>query len=367
MSAPKAKTPKNPKSPKAFGQKNWTPEQLLGLHRQMLLVRRFEEKAGQLYGLGLIGGFCHLYIGQEAVVIGAQNARNKNDTLTTTYRAHGHSLAVGSKPELVMAELLGRHNGVSKGKGGSMHLFDTKNQFYGGHGIVGAPVPLAAGLAFAMKYKNKNAVSIVFFGDGALNQGQVYETFNMAALWNLPILFVIENNKYGMGTSIERSSAHPEELHNRGNAYGINGEKIDGMDIIAVHDAVAKARRQILKNKTPFILEAMTYRYRGHSMSDPAKYRSRSEVEEVRRQRDPIERFAQRLADAGIADEKILKNIDAEVKTEVNAATENAKNSPEPAPAELWTDIYNTNNQHNLIRVGENGAFAVPVNSADSP
>ncbi|MDA8031276.1 MAG: thiamine pyrophosphate-dependent enzyme, partial [Alphaproteobacteria bacterium] len=186
-------------------------------------------------------------------------------------------------------------------------------------------------------------------------------------LWNLPILFVIENNKYGMGTSIERSSAHPEELHNRGNAYGINGEKIDGMDIIAVHDAVAKARRQILKNKTPFILEAMTYRYRGHSMSDPAKYRSRSEVEEVRRQRDPIERFAQRLADAGIADEKILKNIDAEVKTEVNAATENAKNSPEPAPAELWTDIYNTNNQHNLIRVGENGAFAVPVNSADSP
>ncbi|MGR4001326.1 MAG: pyruvate dehydrogenase (acetyl-transferring) E1 component subunit alpha [Alphaproteobacteria bacterium] len=349
-----------------FGRRKWTKDQLLTLQRRMLLVRRFEEKAGQLYGLGLIGGFCHLYIGQEAVVIGAEAARGEHDCFTTTYRAHGHALAVGSPPAAIMEELLGREGGVSGGKGGSMHLFDIPNRFYGGHGIVGAPVPLAAGLSFAMKYRagamkyrKEKGVSIVFFGDGALNQGQVYETFNMAALWGLPILFLIENNKYGMGTSIERSSAHPEELHNRGQAYGIEGRKVDGMDVIAVHDALSAARARILKDRAPFILEAMTYRYRGHSMSDPARYRPRSEVEEVRSLRDPIARFGQRLMEAGLASEDDLKAMDREIKSEVNAATELAKGGAEPEAAALWRDVYSADGGEGLdgIQVDAGGAF----------
>jgi pyruvate dehydrogenase E1 component alpha subunit len=313
-------------------------ELLLTYYRNMLLIRRFEEKAGQLYGMGLIGGFCHLYIGQEAVAVGVQHALAAGDSVVTAYRDHGHMLAIGMDPRRVMAELTGRISGYSKGKGGSMHMFARDKRFYGGHGIVGACVPLGTGIAFAHKYREDGGVCITYLGDGAVNQGQVYEAFNMAALWSLPVVYVIENNKYGMGTSVERASAGTE-LYRRGEAYGIPGRSIDGMDVLAVRaaaeEAVAHARA-----KGPIVLEALTYRYRGHSMSDPAKYRSREEVQVVRSERDPIDRLRKTMLDGGVAGEETFKAIDKEIRSVVNEAASFAQDSPEPDREELYTDVY---------------------------
>ncbi|HTO82352.1 MAG TPA: pyruvate dehydrogenase (acetyl-transferring) E1 component subunit alpha [Methylomirabilota bacterium] len=312
--------------------------ELLKYYRDMLLIRRFEEKAGQLYGMGLIGGFCHLYIGQEAVVVGVQAALIPGDAVITGYRDHGHMLACGMDAKGVMAELTGRRGGYSKGKGGSMHMFSREKNFFGGHGIVAGQVPLGTGLAFAHKYNNSGNLSVTYLGDGAVNQGQVYESFNMAALWKLPVLYVIENNKYGMGTSVDRASARPD-LHTRGEAYGIPGVQVDGMDVLAVRAAADKAVASIRAGKGPYILEMLTYRYRGHSMSDPGKYRSREEVARVRQERDPIDHLRQLLIDGGHADENALKNIDRDIKDIVSQATEFAQSSPEPDPAELYTEI----------------------------
>ena len=315
-----------------------TPQEILTHYRDMLLIRRFEEKAGQLYGMGLIGGFCHLYIGQEAVVVGMQAASEPGDTVITSYRDHGHMLACGMDAKGVMAELTGRRGGYSKGKGGSMHMFSREKGFYGGHGIVGGQVPLGTGLAFAHKYRNDGKVTMCYLGDGAINQGQVYEAFNMAALWKLPIVYVIENNKYAMGTSVQRASAGTE-LYKRGVAYGIPGERCDGMDVIAVRKAAAAALSHARDGKGPFILEMMTYRYRGHSMSDPAKYRSKEEVAKMRQEHDPIDHLRDYLLKNKIADEAKLKDFDREIKEIVSAATEFAQQSPEPDPSELWTDV----------------------------
>jgi pyruvate dehydrogenase E1 component alpha subunit len=311
---------------------------LIALYREMLLIRRFEEKAGQLYGMGLIGGFCHLYIGQEAVVTGMQSVLTDKDSVITTYRDHGHMLACGMDPKGVMAELTGRAAGYSKGKGGSMHMFSTEKRFFGGHGIVGANVPLGTGIAFAHKYNEDGGVCLTYFGDGAVNQGQVAESFNMAELWDLPVVYIIENNKYGMGTSVERASARPD-LHNRGVAYGIPGEKVDGMDVLAVREAGAKAVEFVRGGNGPMILEMETYRYRGHSMSDPAKYRTREEVQKVRTEKDPIDHAKDRLLAGGTLDEDGLKEIDREIRGIVNDAAEFAQNSPEPDPSELYTDV----------------------------
>ncbi|MBY6115466.1 pyruvate dehydrogenase (acetyl-transferring) E1 component subunit alpha [Mameliella alba] len=318
---------------------NVSPEELTQFYRDMLLIRRFEEKAGQLYGMGLIGGFCHLYIGQEAVVVGLEAAAEEGDKRITSYRDHGHMLACGMDPNGVMAELTGREGGYSKGKGGSMHMFSREKHFYGGHGIVGAQVPLGAGLAFADKYKGNGRVTFTYFGDGAANQGQVYETFNMAALWDLPVIFVIENNQYAMGTAMKRSTSTPDIFH-RGNAFGIPGEMVDGMDVLAVRDAGLKAVKHCRAGKGPYILEIKTYRYRGHSMSDPAKYRTREEVSKMREERDPIDHVREMLVQGGHASEEDLKAIDKEIKAVVNASAEFARESPEPALDELWTDIY---------------------------
>jgi len=304
----------------------------------MLLIRRFEEKAGQLYGMGLIGGFCHLYIGQEAVVVGMQSVLREGDALLTSYRDHGHMLASGMDARGVMAELTGRAGGYSKGKGGSMHMFSKERNFYGGHGIVGAQVPIGTGIAFAHKYSNSGNVCLTYLGDGAVNQGQVYESFNMAGLWDLPVVYVIENNKYGMGTSIERASAGTE-LHLRGKAYGVASKQVDGMDVSAVQAAGATAVKHCRAGKGPYILEMMTYRYRGHSMSDPAKYRSREEVSKVRAERDPIDRLKLEILEAGYADEAALKEFDREIKDLVADAAEFAQTSPEPDAAELYTDV----------------------------
>jgi len=314
-------------------------EELLAYH-DMLLIRRFEEKAGQLYGMGFIGGFCHLYIGQEAVVVGMQMALKPGDQVITSYRDHGHMLATGMDPKGVMAELTGRRGGYSRGKGGSMHMFSREKQFFGGHGIVGAQVPLGAGLAFANKYRGNDHVSLTYFGEGAANQGQVYETFNMAALWKLPVIFVIENNRYAMGTAVNRSAAKSEELFNRGSVYGIPGEQVDGMDVRAVKAAGEKAVAHCRSGAGPYILEMMTYRYRGHSMSDPAKYRAKEEVQKMREESDPIEQVKKRLIEAGTASEDELKKMDAEIRAIVTEAAEFAQSDPEPDPAELWTDIY---------------------------
>ncbi len=314
-------------------------DELLTHYRNMLLIRRFEEKAGQLYGMGLIGGFCHLYIGQEAVVTGMQAALSEVDTVITGYRDHGHMLACGMEPRGVMAELTGRVSGYSRGKGGSMHMFSDEKNFYGGHGIVGAPLPLGTGIAFAHRYRDDGGVCLTYFGDGASNQGQVYESFNMAALWKLPIVYIVENNQYAMGTSINRSSAQTE-LYRRGEGMGISGTRVDGMDILAMKAAGEKAVEHCRKGKGPVVLEALTYRYRGHSMSDPAKYRTRDEVDQVRQERDPIERCKSWLIDAGFADDDALKVIDTEIREIVNDAAEYAQSSPEPDPAELYTDIY---------------------------
>lgn len=314
-------------------------EELLHFYEQMLLIRRFEEKAGQLYGLGLIGGFCHLYIGQEAVAVGLQSALDPDrDSVITGYRDHGHMLAYGFDPKIIMTELTGREAGISKGKGGSMHMFSTEKRFYGGHGIVGAQVPLGAGLAFAHKYRGDGGVCIAYFGDGAANQGQVYESFNMAALWKLPCIYIIENNRYGMGTAIERASASTE-FYRRGEPWGIPGEAVDGMSVIAVREAGMRAVAHAKAGKGPYILEMKTYRYRGHSMSDPAKYRSKEEVEKMRSQHDPVEQLARMLAGGGMADEAMLKQLDREVKEIVTASADFAQQSPEPDPSELWTDV----------------------------
>jgi pyruvate dehydrogenase E1 component alpha subunit len=307
-------------------------------YKDMLLIRRFEEKAGQLYGMGLIGGFCHLYIGQEAVVVGMQAALRPGDQVITAYRDHGHMLATGMDPKGVMAELTGRVTGYSRGKGGSMHMFSREKNFFGGHGIVGAQVPIGTGLAFSNRYKKNGAVTLTYFGDGAANQGQVYESFNMAELWKLPVVYVIENNQYAMGTSVERASAEAH-LWKRGASFNIPGEQVDGMDVAAVYEAGKKAVAWCAEGKGPIILEMKTYRYRGHSMSDPAKYRTREEVQTVREKRDPIEHLGQRMVAEGVATDDDLKAIDKETRQIVNNAAEFATESPEPDASELYTDV----------------------------
>ena len=313
-------------------------EEELHAYREMLLIRRFEEKAGQLYGMGQIGGFCHLYIGQEAVVVGMQMAIREGDQVITAYRDHGHMLVCGMDPKGVMAELTGRRGGYSKGKGGSMHMFSVAKAFYGGHGIVGAQVPLGTGLAFANKYKGNGHVCLTYYGDGAANQGQVYEAFNMAALWRLPVVYVVENNKYGMGTRVDRVSA-VTDLSQRGASFNIPGEQVDGMDVRAVKAAGERAVAHARDGKGPCILEMLTYRYRGHSMSDPAKYRTKEEVEKMRHERDPIEHVRVRLLETGRANENDLKTIDKEIRAIVNEAVDFAQRDPEPDAAELYADV----------------------------
>ena len=333
-------TSKDKKKPKLRSVSNERPEpsveEMKKLYRDMLLIRRFEEKAGQLYGSGLIGGFCHLYIGQEAVVTGVSSVQLKKDTVVTSYRDHAHMLACGMDPKGIMAELTGRETGYSRGKGGSMHMFSRDENFFGGHGIVGASTAIGAGLGFAHKYKNDGGLSMAYMGDGAANQGQVAECYNMAALWKLPILFIIENNQYGMGTSVKRSSAG--QLYRRGEGYGIPGEQVDGMDVIAVQTAARQAMEYIRAGNGPYILEMMTYRYRGHSMSDPAKYRAKEEVENYKQHHDPIAMLKERMDAAGIAEQDI-KVIDNEIKKIVNDAAQFAQDSPMPAVEELWTDV----------------------------
>ena len=308
------------------------------LYFDMLLIRRFEERSGQLYGMGLIGGFCHLYIGQEAVVVGMQANVTANDQIITAYRDHGHMLAAGMESRGVMAELTGREGGYSRGKGGSMHMFSAEKKFYGGHGIVGAQVPLGTGLAFANKYRGNDGVTLTYFGDGAANQGQVYESFNMAQLWKLPVVYVIENNQYAMGTSIHRASAQ-SDFSKRGASFAIPGVQVDGMDVEAVHKAGAEAVAYCRKGNGPMILEMKTYRYRGHSMSDPGKYRAREEVDDVRENRDPINHFGRKLVQRGVCSEEDLKAMDDDIRAIVTDAAEFATTSPEPDMVELYTDI----------------------------
>jgi pyruvate dehydrogenase E1 component alpha subunit len=310
----------------------------LHAYREMLLIRRFEEKAGQMYGMGLIGGFCHLYIGQEAVVVGMQMATRDGDQVITGYRDHGHMLVCGMDPQGVMAELTGRRGGYSRGKGGSMHMFSKEKEFYGGHGIVGAQVSLGTGIAFANWYREDGAVCLTYFGDGAANQGQVYESFNMAALWKLPVVYVIENNRYAMGTAVHRSSAQTD-FSKRGVSFNIPGEQVDGMDVRAVREAGLRAVEFARNGEGPYILEMQTYRYRGHSMSDPAKYRSKDEVTRMREESDPIEMVRRRLVEEHKVPEDELKGIDGKVRAVVNEAAEFATNDPEPDPSELYTDI----------------------------
>ena len=313
-------------------------DQLRHFYEQMLLIRRFEERAGQLYGLGLIGGFCHLYIGQEAVAVGLQSAlTEKLDSVITGYRDHGHMLAYGIDPKVIMAELTGREAGISKGKGGSMHMFSTEHKFYGGHGIVGAQVALGGGLALAHQYNEDGGLCLAYFGDGAANQGQVYETFNMAALWKLPIVFVIENNQYAMGTAVSRSSAETE-FYRRGTAFRIPGMKVNGMDVLEVRQAAEIAFKHVREGRGPVLMECETYRYRGHSMSDPAKYRTREEVQDVKEHKDPIEGLKKILIEQGNSEED-LKAIDKGIRKLVSEAADFAENSPEPDPSELYTDV----------------------------
>ena len=338
MAAPKRKPKSSAKSSRTAASAKIGANELLAYYREMLLIRRFEEKAGQMYGMGLIGGFCHLYIGQEAVVVGMEHAATPDDSVITSYRDHGHMLARGMDPKGVMAELTGRAGGYSKGKGGSMHMFSMERNFYGGNGIVGAQVPLGVGIAFAHKYRETSQVCLTYFGEGAANQGQVYEAFNMASLWKLPVVFIIENNGYAMGTSIARAKAGTE-IYRRGDAFGIPGMEVDGMDVTQVTAAGLEAIAHCRAGKGPILMEMKTYRYRGHSMSDPAKYRSREEVQKVRAQRDPIEQLRKRMLDEKVANETAFKDIDREIKAVVAEAAEFAQNSPEPEPSELFTDI----------------------------
>ena len=335
MTAPKSK------KPKLRSVSNTAPEpsaeEMKKLYRLMLLIRRFEEKAGQLYGMGLIGGFCHLYIGQEAVVTGIQSVQEKQDTVVTSYRDHAHMLACGMDAKGIMAELTGRIGGYSRGKGGSMHMFSLEENFFGGHGIVGASTAIGTGLGFAHKYKKDGGVAVAYMGDGASNQGQVAECYNMAALWKLPVLFVIENNQYGMGTSVARSSAG--QLYRRGEGYGIPGEQVDGMDVFEVQKAARQALDYVRSGNGPYIMEVMTYRYRGHSMSDPAKYRTKDEVEDYRTNRDPIIRLKGKMTEEAGIDEEEIKMIEKEVKDIVNESAEFAQESPLPDESELWTDV----------------------------
>ncbi|NNE24754.1 MAG: pyruvate dehydrogenase (acetyl-transferring) E1 component subunit alpha [Rhizobiales bacterium] len=347
MAKSPAKKSSKPKPAKKPDEKSATSDivefskdQELTAYRGMLLIRRFEEKAGQLYGMGFIGGFCHLYIGQEAVVTGMKMALKDGDQMVTSYRDHGHMLACDMDPKGVMAELTGREGGYSKGKGGSMHMFSREKNFFGGHGIVGAQVPIGAGLALSNKYRGTDNVSVTYFGEGAANQGQVYESFNMAAIWKLPVIFVIENNGYAMGTAVKRSAALAEELFNRGSVYGIPGRQVDGMDVRAVAKASQDAVAHCRAGNGPIILEMKTYRYRGHSMSDPAKYRTKEEVQKMREEHDPIEQVKRRLLENGHASEDELKAIDSEVRAIVTDAAEYSQSNPEPDAAELWTDIY---------------------------
>ena len=313
-------------------------EQLQHFYEQMLLIRRFEERAGQLYGLGLIGGFCHLYIGQEAVAVGLQSALTEGlDSVITGYRDHGHMLAYGIDPKVIMAELTGREAGISKGKGGSMHMFSTEHKFYGGHGIVGAQVALGGGLALAHQYNDDGGLCLAYFGDGAANQGQVYETMNMAALWKLPIVFVVENNQYAMGTAVGRSSAETE-FHRRGTAFRIPGMDVNGMDVLEVRQAAEIAFKHVRDGKGPVLMECNTYRYRGHSMSDPAKYRTREEVQDIREHKDPIEGIKKVLLENGSTEDE-LKAIDKDIRKTVTEAADFAENSPEPEASELYTDV----------------------------
>ena len=334
-SAPPAPNRERPPEPKRYEA---SKDELLGFYREMLLIRRFEEKAGQLYGLGLIGGFCHLYIGQEAVAVGLQSALEVGkDSVITGYRDHGHMLAYGIDPKLIMAELTGREAGISRGKGGSMHMFSVEHRLYGGHGIVGAQVSLGTGLAFKHKYAKDDGIAMAYFGDGAANQGQVYESFNMAELWKLPIIFVIENNQYAMGTSVNRSSAE-DQLYRRGESFRIPGLQVDGMDVLAVRGAANTAVEWVRAGKGPVLLELKTYRYRGHSMSDPAKYRSRDEVQAVRDKSDPIEAVKRELETLGVG-EDAMKDVDKEIRKQVNDAADFAETSPEPEAQELYTDV----------------------------
>ncbi len=335
--AKKAAPAKQSATAKSASPSGLPKEKLLAMYREMLTIRRFEEKAGQLYGMGLIGGFCHLYIGQEAVVTGIQAAAQEGDAVITTYRDHAHMLACGMDPKGIMAELTGRIGGFSKGKGGSMHMFSVEKQFWGGHGIVGANVPLGTGMAFAQKYKGSKNITMTYFGDGAANQGQVYESFNMASLWQLPVLYIIENNEYAMGTSTKRHAADTH-LFKRGESFGIPGIQVNGMDVLEVYKAAKEAIAHVRSGK-PMLMEVKTYRYRGHSMSDPAKYRSKEEVEDYKENRDPINQFRKYLEREGIANEAAFKKIEDEVKVIINDAAEFAKESPEPDATELWTDI----------------------------
>ena len=333
--APKALEIERPPQSKRYKA---SKDELLTLYREMLLIRRFEERAGQLYGLGLIGGFCHLYIGQEAVAVGLQSAMQVGkDSVITGYRDHGHMLAYGIDPKVIMAELTGREAGISHGKGGSMHMFSVDHGFYGGHGIVGAQVPLGTGLAFKHRYAEDGGVCLTYLGDGAVNQGQVYEAFNMAKLWDLPVIYAIENNQYAMGTSIKRSSAEPL-LYRRGEAHRIPGFQVDGMDVLAVRGAAEVALEWTRSGKGPIIIEFLTYRYRGHSMSDPAKYRTREEVQDMREHRDPITHAERDLEAMGVKEEE-LKAIDKEIKEIVVGAAKFAEDAPEPPPSELFTDV----------------------------
>lgn len=323
------------KAPRAYKA---SADELRNFYREMLLIRRFEERAGQLYGMGLIGGFCHLYIGQEAVVIGLQTALKQGDAVITGYRDHGHMLAIGMDPKEVMAELTGRVTGSSRGKGGSMHMFDPAKGFYGGHGIVGAQVSLGAGLGFAAQYKGTDNVSLTYFGDGAANQGQVYESFNMAKLWNLPVIFIIENNQYAMGTSVSRASSETE-LYRRGESFRIPGMQVDGMDVLAVRAAADKAVKHCRDGHGPVILEMKTYRYRGHSMSDPAKYRSKEEVQDMKKDHDPLDMVKAALLERKILDDDGLKAMDKEIRALVAEAATFAQESPEPDLSDLYTDV----------------------------
>jgi pyruvate dehydrogenase E1 component alpha subunit len=327
---------------KAQAQSNipqFTKDEELRAYRDMLLIRRFEEKAGQMYGMGLIGGFCHLYIGQEAVVTGVNMAAKEGDASITGYRDHGHMLVLGMDPKGVMSELTGRGAGLSKGKGGSMHMFSNEHRFYGGNGIVGAQVALGTGLAFAARYRGEDTVSLTYFGDGAANQGQVYESFNMAKLWKLPVVYIIENNRYAMGTSLERAAA-TTDLSRRGLSFDIPGEQVDGMDIRLVRDGAQRAIEHARSGKGPYILEMLTYRYRGHSMSDPAKYRSREEVSSMRAERDPIEQVKNRIIEKRYGTEDSLKQVETEIRAIVTEAADYATATPEPDASELWTDVY---------------------------
>lgn len=334
------KTGLNPSSnSKGAGTAVFDKKQELQAYRDMLLIRRFEERAGQLYGMGLIGGFCHLYIGQEAVVVGMQMAQKAGDQVIAGYRDHGHMLACGMTANGVMAELTGRRDGYSKGKGGSMHMFSNEKKFFGGHGIVGGQVPLGTGIAFANKYRGNDSVCVCYFGDGAANQGQVYEAFNMAKLWNLPVLYIIENNKYAMGTSVARATAQGD-FSKRGLSFDIQGEQVDGMDVRAVYAVGKKALQRVREGGGPYILEMLTYRYRGHSMSDPAKYRTKEELEKVRSEQDPIELVRNRLLKQHGVRESEIKKIDDEIKAVVLESADFAQKSPEPDPSELWTDVY---------------------------